>query len=82
MGKVKVYSTPVCPYCNMAKEYLSQKGVEYEDIDVSRDREAAMYMIMKTGQMGVPVIEICDKFIVGYDPRAIDEALEECQREG
>ena len=70
--KVTVYSTPTCPYCKMAKEYLKQKGVEYEDIDVSSNRDAAQEMIDKSGQMGVPVIEINGKIIVGFDKDAIE----------
>ncbi len=77
MAEVRVYSTPTCPWCVKAKEFLSELGVDYEDIDVSVDREAAMRMVRATRQMGVPVIEIDGRFIVGFDPDAIKEALEE-----
>ena len=76
MAKVKIYSTPTCPYCKMAKEFLTQKGVEFEDIDVSTNHEAAQEMIKKSGQTGVPQIEINGKVIVGFDKEAIEKELE------
>jgi len=75
--KVKVYSTPTCPWCTKVKEYLQELGVDYEEIDVSKDRAAAMEMVRQTGQMGVPVTFVGDKFVVGYDPDAINELLKE-----
>ena len=72
---VTVYSTPTCPYCVMAKRYLSEKGVKYEDVDVSRDQRRALEMVQKTGQMGVPVLDIGGEVIVGFDRNAIDSAL-------
>ncbi|MEM5793956.1 MAG: Uxx-star family glutaredoxin-like (seleno)protein [Candidatus Aenigmatarchaeota archaeon] len=76
MKKVKIYTTPTCPYCEMAKTFFRENNIEYEEIDVSSDREAAIEMIEKSGQMGVPVIEIDDKIIVGFDVNAIKKALE------
>ena len=75
MVTVKVYSTPTCPYCKMAKEFLKENKVKFEDIDVSRDQKKANEMIEKSGQMGVPVIEIGDTIIVGYDRDSIKKAL-------
>ncbi len=75
MAKVKVYSTLMCPYCTMAKNFLKERGVEFEDIDVSRDQSAAREMIEKSGQMGVPVLDINGKIIVGFNREAIEEAL-------
>ena len=75
MAKVKVYSTQTCPYCEMVKDYLKEKGVEFEDVDVSQDQRAAQEMIKKSGQMGVPQTEINGRIIVGFNPRAIDEEL-------
>lgn len=72
---VKIYSTPTCVYCRMAKDYFASKNVAFEDIDVSVNEAAAREMIEKTKQMGVPVIEIGGKFIVGFNRAAIDEAL-------
>lgn len=64
---VKVYSTNTCPYCDMAKKYLSQKGVAYTDVNVGIDRNAAQEMIKKSGQMGVPVIDYDGTIIVGFN---------------
>jgi len=75
--KAKIYTTSVCPYCTMAKEYLKEKGVEVEEINVENNPEAAREMIDKSGQMGVPVIEINGRIIIGFNKNAIDEALRE-----
>lgn len=72
---VKVYSTPTCPWCDKAKEYLASLNVEFESVDVSGNKEAAMELVKNTKQMGVPVIEIGEKYIVGYNQDAINEAL-------
>ena len=73
---VIVYSTKTCPYCVMAKRYLSDKGVKYADYDVGADRNKALEMMTKTGQMGVPVLDINGRVILGFDRMAIDGALE------
>jgi len=75
--KIKVYSTPTCPWCERVKEFLKERKVEFEDIDVSMNREAAMEMIEKSGQMGVPVIDINGRIIIGFNQAAIEEALNE-----
>ena len=72
---VVVYSTPTCPFCVRAKQYLKDNNIQFEDIDVSENEEKAQEMIKKSGQMGVPVIEIGGKFIVGFDKDKIKEAL-------
>ncbi|MBU4266866.1 MAG: glutaredoxin family protein [Candidatus Altiarchaeales archaeon] len=72
---VKIYSTPTCPYCKMVQEYLKEKDVEFEYIDVAADKKAANEMIEKSGQMGVPVIEIDGKVIVGFNKEEIEKAL-------
>lgn len=72
---VKVYSTPTCPWCTMAKKYLNEKKVNYEDLDVSRNSTAAHEMITKSGQRGVPVIEIDGNIIIGFDKEKIDSLL-------
>lgn len=73
--KVKVYSTPTCPYCKMVKSYLDQKGIPYEDLDVSVDRMARDEMIRRSGQMGVPVIDIDGQLVVGFDKARLDKIL-------
>ncbi len=76
MANIKVYSTPTCPWCHALKDFLREKNVEFEDIDVSKDQEKAKEMIEKSGQMGVPQIEINGKIIVGFDKAAIEKELE------
>lgn len=73
--KVTVYSTPTCPFCVMAKNYIKSKGLEFEDVDVSQDQQKAIEMVQKSGQMGVPVIEIDGKIVVGYQPQIFDSLL-------
>lgn len=72
---VKVYSTPRCPYCVMAKDFLRQNNIAFEDIDVSQNEQAAQEMINKSGQMGVPQLDIDGKIIVGFDKSAIKQTL-------
>jgi len=69
---VKVYSTPTCPYCKMAKDYLSSKGIQFQDINVAADTTAAEEMVKVSGQMGVPVIVVDGQTIVGFDKARID----------
>lgn len=75
--KVIVYSTPTCPYCVYAKEYFKQKGVEFEDVDVTKNESLAREMIIKSGQMGVPVIDIDNNIVVGFQPNVFEELLSE-----
>lgn len=75
MTKVKVYSTETCPYCVMAKDFLKQNKVTFEDIDVSKDHKAAEEMVRKSGQYGVPVIEVDGHIIIGFDKEALKKAL-------
>jgi len=75
MSDVIVYSTPSCPYCKMAKEYLKSKNIEFEDVDVSANMERAMEMIRKSGQQGVPVLDIKGKIIIGFNKPEIDATL-------
>lgn len=72
---VKIYSTPTCVYCRLAKEFFKENGIKYEEVDVSADQEAAQEMIDKTGQMGVPVIEIDGKLVVGFDKNHVKKML-------
>jgi len=72
---VKVYSTPGCPYCFTLKEFLKQHNIEFEDIDVSKDKKDLDEMVKKSGQMGVPVIEIDGAIIVGFDKEKISKLL-------
>ena len=72
---VKVYTTPICPYCQTLKEFLKEHGVEFEEVDVAQDEKARDDMIEKTGQMGVPVVEIDGEFIIGFDKEKIEKLL-------
>jgi glutaredoxin-like YruB-family protein len=72
---VIVYSTPTCPYCVRVKEYLTKKGVVYRDVNVAVDRAAAHEMVQKSGQMGVPVIVVDDKVVIGFDQKELDRLL-------
>ena len=73
---VIVYSTPTCPFCIRAKQFLKDNNIQFEDIDVSENQEKAQAMVKKSGQMGVPVLEIDGKIIVGFDKDKIKEALD------
>jgi glutaredoxin-like YruB-family protein len=73
--KVKIYSTPTCPYCIKTKQFLKDNNIDFEDIDVSADQEKTKEMIQKSGQMAVPVLDINGEIIVGFDKEAIKKAL-------
>ncbi len=75
MYKVKVYSTPSCPYCVTLKQFLEEKGIEFQYIDVAQDEIARKEMVEKTGQMGVPVVDIDGEIIVGFDKPKINKLL-------
>jgi glutaredoxin 3 len=74
--EIKVYNTPVCAYCYTLKQFLKEKGINFQDIDVTQDQAAMDYMIEKSGQMGVPVIEINGEMIVGFDREKICKLLD------
>ncbi|MCF7908468.1 MAG: glutaredoxin family protein [Candidatus Omnitrophica bacterium] len=73
--EVKVYSTKTCPYCVMVKDYLTSKSIAYQNFDVSQDAAAREEMVKISGQMGVPVISIDGKIIIGFDKDKIDSFL-------
>ncbi len=75
MPTVKIYTTPACPWCKKTKEFLKSKKIKYTEIDVSEEENAAQEMVKKSGQMGVPVLDIDGKIIVGFDPEAILKAV-------
>lgn len=72
---VIVYSTNTCPYCDMAKSYLAKKGVEYKDVNVGVDHNAAREMMQKSGQMGVPVIDFNGNIVIGFNRPALDKFI-------
>ena len=73
--KVTIYSTATCPYCVRLKDHLKKNNVEFTEIDVSTDPKKGEEMVQKSGQMGVPVVDIGGKIIVGFDKDAIDKEL-------
>jgi glutaredoxin-like YruB-family protein len=72
---VVVYSTPTCPYCIQVKEYLKSKNIPFTDYNVASDIEARNAMVQKSGQLGVPVIEIDGQIVVGFNRNKLDELL-------
>lgn len=75
MKQVKMYSTPTCPFCIRAKQFFAENDIPFESYDVSQDQGKAEEMIKKSGQMGVPVIDVEGTIIVGFDKDRIKEAL-------
>lgn len=73
--KVTIYSTPGCVYCKKVKAYLTQKNIEYTDIDVSVNRAAAEEIVKRSGQMGVPQIDIDGQIVIGADIPKINQLL-------
>ena len=75
MPNVKIYTTPPCVYCKMAKAYFKENKIEFKEVDVAADLKARQDMIEKSGSIGVPVIEIDGKIIIGFDRPRVAEAL-------
>ena len=75
MAKVTVYSTQSCPWCVKAKEFLKQNKIKFEDKNVSENDKAREEMVRKSGQMGVPVLDIDGEIIIGFDVERIKDAL-------
>lgn len=73
--KVKIYSTPTCHYCNLAKDFFKQKGVAYEEFNVATDLAKRKEMVELSGQMGVPVIAIDKDIVVGFDEEQVASIL-------
>ena len=73
--KITIYSTPTCTYCKMAKEFLTENNVVFEDINVAADVTKRKEMIEKSGQLGVPVIDVDGQIMVGYDRTTLAEKV-------
>ena len=73
--EITVYTTPTCPYCHYVKDFLTKRGVEFAEHDVSVDRAAAEEMVRRSGQMGVPVTIIGDQVVVGFDRARLEQFL-------
>lgn len=74
--QIKIYSTPSCVYCIALKKFLTEHNIQYEEINVAQNREALKEMVEKSGQMGVPVIEIDGQIIIGFDRGKISKLLD------
>ena len=75
MAKVTIYSTPTCVYCKMAKEFFTKNNVAYEEFNVASDLKAREDMVNKSHQLGVPVIDIGGKVVVGFDQKTLEGLL-------
>ncbi|HLC37034.1 MAG TPA: glutaredoxin family protein [archaeon] len=75
MAEVIIYSTSTCPYCEMAKEFFKKHKVKYTEFNVGEDHDKAREMIEKSGQQGVPVIDIGGQIVIGFDKEALMKAL-------
>jgi glutaredoxin-like YruB-family protein len=76
MKKVTIYTTPSCQYCEQAKDYMKEHEIDYKYYDVSEDTDRRKEMIEKSGQMGVPVIELGDELMVGFDEERFEKMVE------
>lgn len=72
---VKIYTSPTCPYCLMAKTFMENNNIEYEEIDVSSNEKIAMDIIKKSGHIGVPIIEVNGSYIAGFDEEELKKKL-------
>lgn len=75
MHQIIIYTTPTCVYCKMTKEFFGQNNIQYQEVDVSTDQKAQEEMIKKSGQMGVPVVDVDGQIIVGFDKEKLSELL-------
>ncbi|NIA03475.1 MAG: NrdH-redoxin [Nitrospirae bacterium] len=72
---VTIYTTPSCSWCQATKEYLRAREIDFEEVDVAADMHRAMEMVEKSGQQGVPVVDIDGEITVGFDRSRIDALL-------
>ncbi len=75
MSSVKIYTTPTCVYCKMAKDFFNKNNIQYEEFNVASDLKAREEMVDKSHQLGVPVMDINGEIIVGFDKESISRAL-------
>ena len=72
---ISMYTTPTCTYCNKAKDFFRKNNIRFTEYNVARDQRRADEMMRKTGQMGVPVIDINGKIIIGFNQAEVEKAL-------
>ncbi len=75
MEAIEIYTTPTCPYCKMAKEYMKQKGVEFKEYNVTEDREALQELVRLTDRRSVPVIRSGNEVMVGFDHGRLEQMI-------
>jgi glutaredoxin 3 len=75
LSKVLLFSTSTCSWCRRAKRYPKERGVQFREINIERDADAAREIVRKTGQRGVPVMKIGGRWIVGFDKEQLEKAL-------
>ena len=75
MAHVTIYTTPTCVYCKMSKEFFKTHNIQYTEKDVAADEVARKEMFERSGQMGVPVIDIDGQMVVGFDQKKLSELL-------
>jgi len=75
MKKVEIYSTPTCTYCAAAKDFFKKNNVAYTEYNVAADQAKRAEMLEKSGQLGVPVIDVAGDIVVGYDQKVLSQLL-------
>mgnify|MGYP001220980448 CR=1 FL=1 len=75
MADVTIYTTPTCVYCKTAKEFFKENNIEYEEKNVAEDEQARDAMVEKSGQLGVPVIDVKGDIVIGFDKAKLSELL-------
>lgn len=76
MKDVTIYTTPTCSFCHMTKAFFKEKGVEFKEVDLTKDQESMKHVVDATGQMGVPVTQIDDEYVIGFDKHTLSRLLE------
>ncbi|WP_286974965.1 glutaredoxin family protein [Acetomicrobium sp. UBA5826] len=74
---IKVYTNPTCHACEKVKEIMSERGIVYQVVDISRDREATMELVRRTHQLSVPVVQVGDRFVIGFNKERLIDLLED-----
>ncbi|MCK5475925.1 MAG: NrdH-redoxin [Candidatus Pacebacteria bacterium] len=72
---VKIYTTPTCPYCHATIDFLKKNSIVFEEIDISKNEEIAADLIKRSDHIGVPIIEVNNKFVAGFDEEEIEKLL-------
>ena len=75
MKDVTIYTTPTCSFCHMTKSFFKDKGIDFKEVDLTQDQEAVKHVVDATGQMGVPVTQIDDEYVIGFDKPTLSRLL-------